>query len=458
MNILIIVFLVLFLILALRKPDWALFLNIALLPSYLIRFSVLGIPMTLFESMVLILFAVWVAREWPGIRQRISGRQKRIPYPFGLEIILLLILSFVSIAVAGMSFSAMGIWKAYFFEPILLFILVLNIFQGNSGRKKLFLALSLSALSVIVLAIYQKITGDLITNSFWADKETRRVVSWFGYPNAVALFLAPLIALFVGVFYSLKNSNKFPQIAKKIFLAIIIISGFLSIFFAKSEGALIALLVALFIFAILADKKKRYIALGLAGIFILTCFIHKPLGSSVIDKLSFQDLSGQIRLQQWQETKKVLTGSAFFLGNGLSGYQEAVAPYHQEGIFFNYDNLENFDAVVWASPELQKKYWQPVEIYLYPHNILLNFWTEIGLLGAILFLWIMIKSSILAYKLFKTINNNDKFIALGFLVAMISIFVHGLVDVPYFKNDLAAIFFILLAIISQLKIESDNKA
>lgn len=457
MNILIIIFLVLFLILALRKPDWALFLNILLLPSYLIRFSALGVPMTLFEAMVLISFIVWAVREWPGIRKRISGKEKRIPYPFGLEIILLLILSFISIAVAGMSFSAMGIWKAYFFEPILLFILVLNIFQGDSGRKKLFLALSLSALSVIVLAIYQKITGDLIANHFWAAAETRRVVSWFGYPNAVALFLAPLIALFVGVFYSLRN-NGFSEIAKKIFLAIIIISGFLSIFFAKSEGALIALLVALFVFAILADKKKRYIAIGFAASFLLACFIYQPLGNLVVNKLSFQDLSGQIRLQQWQETRQTLKGSSFLLGNGLSAYQEAVAPYHQEGIFFNYDNLDNFDAVVWASPELQKKYWQPVEIYLYPHNILLNFWTEIGLLGAVLFLWIMIKASIIAYRLFKAMPGSNKFIALGFLIAMISIFVHGLVDVPYFKNDLAAIFFILLAIIAQLKIESDNKA
>jgi O-antigen ligase len=151
-----------------------------------------------------------------------------------------------------------------------------------------------------------------------------------------------------------------------------------------------------------------------------------------------------------------LKGFAFVAGNGLSGYQEAVKPYHQEGIFFNSDGLANFDAVVWASSTLRAKYWQPVEIYMYPHNIFLNFWSELGLVGALLFVWLILKFLLLAFKLSVRLaraSDRRKYLSLGLMGAMIVIVVHGLVDVPYFKNDLAVMFFIFLALLGCLNIE-----
>ena len=40
---------------------------------------------------------------------------------------------------------------------------------------------------------------------------------------------------------------------------------------------------------------------------------------------------------------------------------------------------------------------------------------------------------------------------MGVMGAMIVIVVHGIVDVPYFKNDLALIFWALLAMIGSIK-------
>ena len=56
----------------------------------------------------------------------------------------------------------------------------------------------LLAFLVSILAIYQKVTGNLIDNALWSAGATRRVVSFFGYPNAVALYLGPLVMLFFG--------------------------------------------------------------------------------------------------------------------------------------------------------------------------------------------------------------------------------------------------------------------
>lgn len=450
MEILIGLFSLVFLALALRRLDWAILFILVFLPSYLIRFQIFSIPFTLLESMILTAFAVWFFKELPNLKKRILVKNKKQNYPFWREIIALLIISFGAVAVAGFSTTALGIWKAYFFEPVLLFILIINNLSSAKNRDRIFISLACSAFIVSVVAIYQKITGHFIVNEFWAAYETRRVTSWFSYPNALGLFLAPIVAILSGFFYYLPKRTDIKGSLKKIFLIITILVSILSIYFARSDGALIALLVAFFIFAVLAGGRKRYLALVFSLIFISTAFFYQPLGDLVKDKLSFADLSGQIRLQQWQETKHVLKNKAFILGNGLNGYQNAVEPYHQEGIFFNSDGLENFNAVVWASSTLREKYWQPVEIYLYPHNIFLNFWTELGFFGLIIFLWLIIRFLLISLQLnlkMKSEGSREKYIALGLLSAMLVILIHGLVDVPYFKNDLSALFFVLLALL-----------
>lgn len=77
-------------------------------------------------------------------------------------------------------------------------------------------------------------------------------------------------------------------------------------------------------------------------------------------------------------------------GAGLNNYQNSLKPYHQAGIFVKNDDPRWHHKTVWDE-EYRKQVWQPVEIYLYPHNIFLNFWSELGLFGALLFSFLMIK-------------------------------------------------------------------
>jgi len=452
----IIIFIIFFFILALSRLDYALFFLIAALPSYLIRFSIFGIPTTILEAMILITFSVWLFKRWlPYFRDLIKKRVNRAPYPFSWEIISLIILSFVATGVASFNLGALGIWKAYFFEPILVFILIINLYSEKKEWQKILWALLLSAASVSLMALWQKITGQFIFNEFWANEATRRVVSWFGYPNAVGLYLAPLVLVFLGWFFSLPHQTTLSKTLKKIIIILVIAGSLLSIYFARSEGALVGIIAGLFAFGLLAGRKQRIATLILAFIVIGGIFFFTPTKNFVITKLTLNDLSGQIRQRQWKETLLTLTGTKIITGAGLNSYQKAVAPYHQEGIFFNSDNLPNFDAQLRASSTLRAKYWQPVEIYLYPHNILLNFWSEIGLLGALIFMWLIFKSIYISLKLTITYGrekHSEKYLALGLMSALIAILVHGLVDVPYFKNDLAVMFWLLLAFIGLLNL------
>jgi len=447
MTIFIIIALLAFFILAWKKLDWAILLIIAVLPSYLIRFQVMGLPFTLLEGFILIAFAVWLFIK-DGLKVKsLFKKEERRSYPYRFEIMIMLMLAGLAIITAGLKPEAFGTFKAYFFEPILLFILILNNLRNETGRQKIIYALSASALIVSLFAIYQKISGQFITNPFWAAAESRRVVSFFGYPNAVGLFLAPIIPLAISQLFekiSLKN---------KLFFLLSALLSLLSILFAKSEGALIGLAVSGFICAMLVNKKIRLAVIGLGLVVMALILLINPWREIIISKITLSDLSGQIRQQQWVETKKMLAGGHFWLGAGLSNYQTTVVPYHQEGIFLK-NNDPNWLEKIRSSEEFRKKMWQPTEIYMYPHNIFLNFWSELGLAGALLFSWIIAKFLWQSIGLYLKEN---KYLALGLSGAMLSILIHGLVDVPYFKNDLAVFFWILIALLGALLLETKTK-
>ncbi|MGI6373804.1 MAG: O-antigen ligase family protein [Patescibacteria group bacterium] len=447
--------LVIFLLISWRDQKLALALLIASLPTYLLRFKLFGLPTTMLELMILSLFLIWFSKSyWPHLKQVWQKKRIRRPYPFSWEIIGLITVSFLAVITARLSLAALGAWKAYFFEPILLFILIINLAQNKADRAKIFWALLFSTALISLIAIYQKITGQLIPNDFWATASTRRVVSVFEYPNAVGLFLAPLIPLLTTWAWSLKKEQLTMNWFRLGLIGVVMLLAGLSIYFAKSEGALIGLLAGLVAVGLLINKWTRVVtSIGL-GLMVVSLIIFPNWQSLALEKITLQDLSGQIRLQQWRETKDLLSqGSNIFWGAGLANYQQAIAPYHQEGIFFNRDRIDNFHALTWASSTLQAKYWQPVEIYLYPHNIFLNFWTEIGILGMLIWLILLIRAMYLSLRIGLKKKANNRYLAIGILGSLVVILIHGLVDVPYFKNDLSALFWITIALLALLKLD-----
>jgi O-antigen ligase len=458
----ILIFAFIFAGLALYKLDWAILLLIVALPSYLIRFSVLGLPSTVLEVMILIAGAVWFVKFFlPRAKILLTDRTKFIAYPFAWEIILVIIIALIAAGISGFSNGALGIWKAYFFEPILLFILVFNVFPKRQDLSKILWALLVSVAGVSLLAIFQKITGLFIANPFWAAADTRRAVSWFGYPNAVGLYLAPLVLIFIGWLFSITAQDKVRATSQKIIIGLTIIASLLAIYSARSEGALFGVAIGLLIFGLFAGARQRIITLVFLAAVVGGTFWFAPTGNFIATKLTLHDLSGQIRLQQWKETMTMLSHGRILTGAGLDNYQKAIKPYHQAGIFFNSDNLPNFDSRVYGSAVLRAKYWQPVEIYMYPHNIFLNFWSELGLAGALLFAWLIGKYLFISLKLTAALGrdqNPEKYLALGLATAMVTIIAHGLVDAPYFKNDLSAMFWIFFALLGALNLSYKNRS
>ena len=452
--------------------EWAVMLIFFLLPTYQIRFHVLEIPATLLEGMILIISSVWVVQNYREVlnnfKQRLITHNSQLvtihDYAFKWEIILLLIVSFAAVGVAGFSNAAFGIWKAYFFEPLLFYIILFNILYRSEKKFEIILyPLIMSSLFISLFAIYQKFTGQFIVNPFWAAETTRRVTGVFDYPNALSLFLGPIILLLIGFLLTQKGLKGIKGGKRGAFAALNIIAAIVAIIFAKSVGAVLGVAAGLLVFGFLHGKKTRMALIVILLIGIIGVFSISSTRSLAIKYGTLNDFSGQVRREQWREAWQMITSSPqrFIFGAGLSGYQAAVKPFHIDGFFYNRDNDPDFHRkLVLFNDEYKKKYWQPLEIYMYPHNIFLNFWSELGLAGMLLFIWIIIKFYILAFRyLFENcklkIENcsssaNDNQLVIALLSAMTVIVVHGVVDVPYFKNDLSVIFWSIIAIISIL--------
>ena len=437
------IFILVYALLAWRRLDLALMALLFLLPAYQVRFSVFDMPSTVLEVMILVSFGVWLAKNRNFLFENFKNRLKKLGnweigklnrnrrYPFDWEIVFILVISWLAIAVAGLTDSAFGIWKAYFFEPVLVFIMLVNAFGPRSDRPaqyhKVIWPLMLSALALSLWAVAQKLGVLSSPENFWP-----RVTGPFPYPNALGLLLGPVLVLGLGygmgkilnTQYSILNKYSIFNIKYPILLISIFFS-FVALFLARSEGAVIGVMAALvvmgLVYAGMKWQSRKILWAGRILVYAILVFIivspwfflrvvpeHKYFNfereslNFISDKILLKDFSGEVRKQQWRETWAFLISSPrhFLLGAGLSGYQAAIGPYHQDGIFFNHDRDEDFRRKVVLFDERYKAaHWRPVEIYMYPHSFFLNFWVELGLLGVLLFVWMMIKLAAISFKL-----------------------------------------------------------
>jgi O-antigen ligase len=135
----------------------------------------------------------------------------------------------------------------------------------------------------------------------------------------------------------------------------------------------------------------------------------------IVNLAGFQAPSGQSRLALYQGSIDLLKQHPF-AGTGLSGFGVA------------------FESVRPA---------EYTEKLIYPHNIFLNFWTETGLLGLLSVLWIIVVVARFSFHRQTDLVWRDAFTA-----AFLAILTHGLIDVPYFKNDLAVLTWMMLALLA----------
>lgn len=360
------------------------YLILLLLPTYLIRFTIFNIPFTLLEIFILILFLLFLIK----FKTKFSlGSYQYIISSF-------IIISIISCITSTDVIRALGLWKAYIIEPIMFFIVIINV---KPSYHKILTSLGLSAIFVSLVGVLQYSTGYGIPAPWNISGSEFRITSIFEYPNAVGLYLAPIMALFLGNIIKIKRSVYFSLIV--LFLSLS------AILWSQTQGAWLAVIVSFIFLGFFTKYKKFFIVSLILGVIIMFAV------PGFREMITFQDTSGDVRLALWQGTVNLLTHRPLF-GAGLGSFPEIYEQY---------------------------KMAKHTELLLYAHNIFLDFWAQFGILGFIWLIWLLIK---FFYHNFKNLSPTT----ISIMAAMVAILIYGLVDVPYFKNDLSVLFWTILGL------------
>jgi O-antigen ligase len=406
-----------------RYARWALAVTVACMPLYVVRYRIGPLPTTLLEALILITVGLWAAgrlktREWHPARTSLE-----------IPIVLLLVAGFVGIAVSPDHVGALGIYRAYFIEPVVLFYVAVDLLRkpddfrtvlaGFAVGSTVFAIMNLGAW-VIALATTKLVDIDLSN----APK------ALYTSPNSVAMLLEPAVTLAAG--FALYSDNRRDRIVALVCLPFLLTSLVATL----SRAGLLTLAVLALVVVI--TMRGRRLKLGLLGVLAVggIAIMQIPV---VAQRLyhqfdpSYRYNTFEGRLQIWSDTLHMLRDHPIF-GAGLRAYAIVMRPYvtTRAGV-----------------PEL------------YAHNIFLSMWAEIGLLGLAAFVVLL---GMLLWRGWSSFSKTEGFaraLLWGTAAAFLAITVHGFFDTPYFGNDLSVEFWILaaleVAIIASMSLRTTRK-
>lgn len=406
-----------------RSPQTLIFAGIVLTivsaPLYVVRWSYFDIlPTTLLELLVWVVLIMWGA--W-----RIKRRDYTIPYlATDRSFFIFWGISVLGIVFANDTVAALGIARAYFWEPMLFAGIVYDVLIKQETPKvatsALLSVLLLSGVWLAVMGILQAGLGWFIITAHQAD----RAHAVFNNGNALALYLGPLLAMLLGWQYW-DRGKKVAGSQNIAMIGVLLLAGFV---LAKSTGGILALLGTVGVLAISeltyrVSKKDwnatlfRGLVVGTMLVSLLFLFVAPRFAPEVDNPWVRPGGTAEVRLCLWEGTGQLIRDNWLF-GVGLSGFKEVYS-----------ESYVTCDA-------------EPLE---YPHNFWMAVWAELGLLGVAGFGLVFWQ---IGGKLVRGRLTTGLFLAFSYFL------LHGLIDVPYFKNDLSVVFWTLAAL---LLVYADSK-
>jgi putative inorganic carbon (HCO3(-)) transporter len=369
-----------------------LFVTVAAMPLYVVRWHYGPLPTTLLETLILITVGLYVVARWR------EGQRRPLATPLDLPIALLLLAGAISVAVAGDHRTALGLYRAYFIEAVAVFYVAVDVLRRAEDVQRLVLAFAVgsslfAALNLVVFA------AALLTNDVHIGAAPNAL---YGDANYVAMYLDPPFAMAAGMVL-FAHTPRWRWIG----MAWFAVTG-AALLFTFSKGSYLAV-GALAVVVVLTIR--RWGAVLLVGAVAAAALVAQiPL---VAQRLGTIPISVGGRLEIYQATIQMIQNSPIF-GVGLGAYS-----YQFRG----------------QTPEI------------YPHDIWLTFWVEIGLLGLIAFAVILFGLLWRGWRAWPRMHDFYRPALWGALAALVMWTVHGIVDSPYWKNDMSVEFWMLAALI-----------
>jgi len=370
--------------------------------AYVLRGKALGVPFTALELALVALVAVYIVEKLVSHESFPDPRR----FPYFWPVALLLVAATISVFTSAERTAAAGLWKAYFIEPALGAYIVADVFRAREQLGKLLQGFFLAGIVVSVLTEMAFLFAVAVHRPHLVEDP---VYVLYNTPNATGLFLGPLVAIAAAlVLYGDRRERGLG--------VLFLVVGGPGLAISFSRGAWLGVLAALILLA--AINARRLLLLGgvvaASIVALLIPAVRRRIGHEFNPTDPYNSINTRVAV--WKATLKMLSHRPIF-GGGLSGFHEAIAPYKQPGGYS--------------------------EQLLYPHNSFLTFWTETGLLGLVAFVWLLVDVVRRCYLAIRSHTPQHAY-HVAFAAAWATILVHGQLDVPILKNDLAWLTMALL--------------
>lgn len=396
----------------LRLSSWLMAGLAALLPTYLIRFKIIGIPTTLWELILYLVALIFLAR---GVRYWTIIRND----PLRIPLAILAVAGIGAIIVSPNRIFALGQYKALVFDSLLFYYLLRNALQGEVSFESVWLKIMdgylVGAVIMAVHAIWSALVGNVTYDG--------RILGIFALdagasPNYLALWLAPSAVYAILSGYVRPSRWLLSRIGVSIILlAALILSGSQAIWLAVGCSLLLVWLC----FSTHYFTQRRWFfwaVIGLLAIVILLIVFKTDFIQTIVsrDFTNRELLSpNRARVAIWQATIGLIIPQMSFFGLGWGNFQTVFT--HLTATWVNY-------------PEYIAPY------ALHPHNFFLTTLVTLGWLGLIAWIWIIV----LTIRGMFPLRRETIILAAVFWVWLIQ----GLVDTTYYKNDLAPLTWLLI--------------
>ncbi len=313
-------------------------------------------------------------------------------------------------------------WRTLFLEPAIFYGL-LRLHAGESNRQGLLVIGLLSGAALVAaIGIFQLLNGTVFAT---AESGVRRLVSVYGSPNHAALFFGRCLPYAVTLWWFAKDSR-----ARRFAAAGITLILLSAILLTQSFAALLLGLPVMILAVSWATRLRwiRRVCLALLILFILTVL----LGGRWNDWLNWQEGSLFVRWNVWWSALEMWHDHPL-RGLGLDQFLYAYR-----------DTYIAPDA--WQDPDIS-----------HPHNVLLDVWLRLGILGVGLFFatqWQFWRAHWPIIRRKRTVSHWSRWLCFASATSMVYLFAHGWVDNSIFVLDLAHLFAFQMATAAALRNET----
>lgn len=416
------------------KPSTGVALMLLFAPYYLLPRPLFDRAFSLVEIISLLTLAAWALF--------VIGQRRENGWPSPLEfwyrlttldkaIGLFMLVAIVSISWAPLKGVALTELRQMVLEPFVVYLVLRTVQMNDQERWRIVDLLILTGVIVSIIGFYQAATGiDVIT----AEAGSRRFRSVFGTPNNAALFLGRLVPLAAAV--ALIGGQMQRRWAYGVGAVIMLGATALTL----SRGGILLALPAGLSVVVIFWLGRRGVFLVIAGLILqalaLIPLSRIPRFAALLD-FDSETSTNLFRVQLWQSTLQMIRDHPI-TGVGLDQFLYEYRSYY-------------ILPEAWRQPDLSQ-----------PHNLFLNYWVRLGVVGLIAGMWIQVVFWHTTYRLQQMLreqnNSAMRALVIGLMGSMAAFLAHGMVDATHFVIDLAFIYFMTLGLLHQINEEAEIDA